>query len=136
MIDMKTRRVYTMAGTGKAGYDGDDGDARYATFGSSSQARFDGPISLSLDEEGNIFVGDRFNHVVRMIDRKSWVIRTIAGNRQSVEGVRNNPEETDPFRLNLPAISSMDYYGGRLFIPTDITSDLGDLIVMRMKSRT
>jgi len=134
MIDMKSRRVHTLAGTGKAGYEGDNGDARYATFGSSPQARFDGPISLSLDEEGNIFIGDRFNHVARMINKKSGIIKTIAGKRESIEGMRNNPKETNPFRLNLPAISSMDYYGGRLFIPTDITSELGDLIVMRRKN--
>jgi hypothetical protein len=136
MIDMKTKCVHTLAGTSRPGYTGDKGDALSATFGSNPQARFDGPISLSLDEEGNIFVGDRFNHVVRMIDRKSWIIKTIAGKPESVEGMKNNPQETNPFRINLPAISSMDYYGGRLYIPTDITSDSGDLIVMRRKNRT
>jgi hypothetical protein len=131
MIHLKNRVVKTIAGTGKAGYEGDNGDALNATFGSSPAARFDGPISLSLDEEGNIFVGDRQNHVVRMIHKKSGTITTIAGNHNSVKGLSNNPEEKDPLKLNLPEISSMDYYDGRLFVPTDLTQEEGDLAVLR-----
>jgi sugar lactone lactonase YvrE len=131
MIDRKNRRVINLAGTGAAGYEGDGGDARSATFGSDPNAKFDGPISMSLDEEGNIFVGDRFNHVVRMIHRKTGIIQTIAGNQKSVDEKRNEPELRDPLKLNLPKISSMDYYDGRLFIPTDLTDNLGDLIVLR-----
>jgi hypothetical protein len=131
MIDLKRRVVHTLAGTGKAGYEGDNGDALHATFGSDPEARFDGPISLSLDEEGNIFVGDRMNHVVRMINRKSGVIKTIAGNYHCVKGLNNNPEEKDPLKLNLPEISSMDYYDGRLFVPTDLSPEVGDLAVLK-----
>jgi hypothetical protein len=38
-------------------------------------------------------------------------------------GVRNDPAETDPRKLNLPKICSMDYYDGCLFIP-DQSDDL------------
>lgn len=131
LIDLKRRVVKTIAGTGKPGYEGDGEDAMNATFGSDLEARFDGPISLSLDEEGNIFVGDRMNHVVRMINRQTGIIRTIAGNHKSIKGMSNNPEEKDPLRLNLPEISSMDYYGGQLYIPTDLTPEEGDLAVLR-----
>ncbi len=130
LIDLRKRVVKTIAGTGKAGYDGDDGDALNATFGSNPTARFDGPISLSLDEEGNIFVGDRQNHVVRMIDKKSGVITTIAGRHNSVKGLSNNPDEKDPLKLNLPEISSMDYHDGHLFVPTDLTQEEGDLAIL------
>jgi hypothetical protein len=131
LIDLKHCVVSTLAGTGKAGYEGDNGPALKATFGSSSAARFDGPISLSLDEEGNIFVGDRMNHVVRMINKKSSIIRTIAGNHNSVEGMSNDLEEKDPLRLNLPEISSMDYWYGHLFVPTDLSPETGELTVLR-----
>jgi len=130
LIDLKRRVVHTLAGTGKSGYEGDNDDALNATFGSNPTARFDGPISLSLDEEGNIFVGDRQNHVVRMIQRKSGIIRTIAGNHNSVEGRSNNPAEKDPLKLNLPEISSMDYYDRHLFVPTDLSPEAGDLAVL------
>ena len=39
-IDLKRCVVSTLAGTGKAGYEGDDGNARNATFGSDPEARF------------------------------------------------------------------------------------------------
>jgi len=135
LIDLKRRVVNTLAGTGKAGYEGDNGDALNATFGSDPAARFDGPISLSLDEEGNIFVGDRMNHVVRMVNRKSGIIRTIAGDYNNVKGMSNNPEEKDPLKLNLPEISSMDYYNGHLFVPTDLSPEAGDLAVLRRTGR-
>jgi len=76
-------------------------------------------------------VGDRFNHVVRMILRETGIITTIAGEHESIDGKSNNPQETDPLKLNLPEISSMDYHDHRLFVPTDITKVTGDLIVLR-----
>jgi len=135
MIDAKQGSVQTIAGTGQPGYSGDSGDALNATFGGDPSARFDGPISLSVDEEGNIFVGDRQNHVVRMIHKNTNTIETIAGNHNAAKGKINNLAETDPLKLNLPEISSMDYYNGCLFIPTDITPEEGDLIVLK-KGRT
>jgi hypothetical protein len=129
-IDLNRCVVSTLAGTGKAGYDGDGGNALNATFSSDPAARFDGPISLSLDEQGNVFVGDRQNHVVRMIHRKSGIIETIAGNCNTVKGVPNDPNEKDPLKLNLPEISSTDYYDGHLFVPTDLSPEAGDLAVL------
>jgi sugar lactone lactonase YvrE len=134
LIDLENRKVKTIAGTGNAGYEGDHGNPLNATFGSDPTARFDGPISLSLDEEGNIFVGDRQNHVVRMIDKESQTVTTIAGNHNSIKGKRNDLHEEDPLKLNLPEISSMDYYAGRLFVPTDLSPETGDLAVLTRTS--
>jgi hypothetical protein len=66
-----------------------------------------------------------------MIQKKSHTITTIAGNHHSVKGKDNNLEEQDPLRLNLPEISSMDYYDGHLFVPTDLSPETGDLAVLR-----
>lgn len=131
VIDLAARCVRTVAGTGRAGYDGDGGDARGATFGGDPKAKFDGPISLSLDDEGNAYVGDRFNHVVRVIER-GGVITTIAGHPAVEREQANDPMERDRLRVNLPQISSMDYRDGRLFVPTDLTPDSGDLVVLRI----
>jgi hypothetical protein len=87
------------------------------------RARFDGPFSLSLDEAGNILVGDTYNHVVRVVDRATGTISTIAGKVAAKPGARNDPAETDPLKLNLSKICSMDYYGSCLFIP-DWSDDL------------
>ena len=101
-----------------------------ATFGGDPSARFDGHISLSLDEEGNIYVGDRFNRVIRMIEKRSDRIRTIPGNPTFKGEVGNSLTERNPLRLRLPKISSMDYYRRRLFVPTDLTDKSGDLAVL------
>lgn len=130
MIDVGVSRVLTIAGTGKPGYTGDGGNPLQATFGGDSSARFDGPISLSLDEDCNIYVGDRFNRVVRMIERKANTIATIAGDVAYRGEEDNDPLEGDLFALKLPNISSMDYYNGHLFVPTDLTEQSGDLVVL------
>ena len=134
VIDEAARSVRTLAGRGTSGYSGDGGDARTATFGGDPTAQFDGPISLSLDEAGNVYIGDRFNHVVRMIERDTGIITTIAG--RPIDDLRaNDPAERDALRLNLPRISSMDYSRGRLFVPTDLAGESGDLVVLRKVSK-
>jgi hypothetical protein len=131
VIDPEERMVRTIAGTGKPGYNGDGGPAAQATFGSDPKAKFDGPISLSLDEGGDMFVGDRFNHVVRLIHRQSRIIETIAGKNIADVKMKNDLAVSDPLNLNLPEISSMDYHEGRLYVPTDLGSDGRDLAVLR-----
>lgn len=130
VIDPSSRSVRLLAGTGTPGYTGDGADARTATFGSDPAAPFDGPISLSLDEAGNAYVGDRFNHVVRMIERDTNIISTIAGRPEADAATPNEPTERNPLRLNLPIISSMDFHNGLLFVPTDLASDSGDVAVL------
>jgi hypothetical protein len=134
VIDVGAGRVFTIAGTGLPGYGGDGGNPLLATVGGDKSARFDGPISLSLDEDGNIYVGDRFNRVVRMIDKESNTIVTIAGDTRFEGEQRNGQEEKDPLRLRLPKIASMDYWNGRLFVPTDLSEGSGDLAVL-LKAR-
>jgi len=129
-VDVAARVVLPFAGTGQPGYGGDGGAAVDATFGGDPSAQFDGPISLSLDEAGNAFVGDRFNAVVRTIERETGVISTIAGGGDPAVDAPNDPGEQDPLRLRLPMISSMDYAAGRLYVPTDLEDGSGDLAVL------
>lgn len=127
MIDTKNRRVNLLAGNGQSGYSGDNGDALHAALGGNVKTRFDGPWSLSLDEFDNIYIGDTQNHVIRMINRKTNIIQTIAGNPNIVTGKKNDIKEKNPFNLNLPLICGLDYCNGRLFIPEWD----GDLIVLK-----
>lgn len=64
--------IQTVAGTGARGYGGDGGDARVAVFAA--------PKEMTVDPAGNIFVVDTENHVIRLIDAKTWIVTTIAGN--------------------------------------------------------
>lgn len=130
-IDIRARVVRTVAGNGRPGYTGDGGDAQNATFGSDPTAKFDGPISLSIDEDGNVYVGDRFNQVVRMIQVNTGIISTIAGRFGDHASRANDPAVREPLEVNLPQISSMDYERGRLFVPTDLNHESGELVVLR-----
>lgn len=60
-----------LAGTGEKGYGGDGGPATEATF--------DAIHNLAVTPNGDIFLSDHVNHVVRRIDAKSGKISTFAG---------------------------------------------------------
>jgi sugar lactone lactonase YvrE len=60
--------VSTVAGDGTAGY----------IDGPASQARFNGPMGLSVSAGGDIYVADTYNDVIRMITTEGQVT-TIAG---------------------------------------------------------
>lgn len=128
MIDIEQNKVTLIVGTGEPGYFGDGKEAKKATLGSNKNEKFDGPWSMSLDEEGTIFIGDTHNHVVRMVEKrkKKHIISTIAGNPDYVPSLRNKVDETDPFKINLPKICGMDYFNNELYIPEWD----GDLIVL------
>lgn len=70
-VDAKTGVIKTIAGTGLAGFGGDNGPA--------TQAKFRQPHSLVLDKAGNIFIADIGNHRIRRIDAQTGLISTIAG---------------------------------------------------------
>ncbi|MCG3777863.1 MAG: Serine/threonine-protein kinase PknD [Nitrospira sp.] len=68
--------IKTKAGTGDSGWSGDGGAALAACLNE--------PKSLTLDAEGNLFIADSENHVIRKIDRKTNSISTVAGFIQGV----------------------------------------------------
>ena len=114
--DLKTRLIQTVAGTGDSGWSGDGAVA--------CAARLNEPKSLTLDAEGNLFIADSENHVVRKIDRKTNCIRTVAGRIQvceagmkpvslapTAEGVDDDPlAETG--RVNVHAVSQQTDLSG------------------------
>jgi streptogramin lyase len=70
-VDAKTRIISTIAGTGRAGFAGDDGPA--------TQAQLNQPHSIQFDTDGNLFICDIANHRVRKVDAKTGMISTFAG---------------------------------------------------------
>jgi sugar lactone lactonase YvrE len=70
-IDMETGLISTYAGSGERGFEGDGGLA--------TDARISNPFGLAFDDADNLFIADTENHKVRMVDRKSGRITTIAG---------------------------------------------------------
>lgn len=68
---MQSGIIETLAGNGEPGYAGDGGPAGAASLNE--------PKGLCVDREGNLFIADSENHVVRRVDRATGVITTVAG---------------------------------------------------------
>lgn len=79
-IDVATREVVTLAGSGTAGYAGDGGPA--------ADAQLNAPYNLDVDPSGAIFVAEFGSAVVRRIDADG-TISTAAGT--GVLGAANGP---------------------------------------------
>ena len=52
-------RVYNFAGTGTAGFFGDEGPA--------TAAQLNDPLSVAVDSRGNVYIADTGNHAIRMV---------------------------------------------------------------------
>jgi sugar lactone lactonase YvrE len=63
--------ITTLAGTGQAGSSGDGGPA--------ARAELNGPHSLAVAVNGDIFIADTWNNRVRKIDVRTGVITNVAG---------------------------------------------------------
>jgi sugar lactone lactonase YvrE len=71
-IDPKRATVFAVAGTGDAGFAGDGGPARLASFNF--------PMGLAIGPNGDIYVADTWNDRVRRIDPRTRIVTTVAGN--------------------------------------------------------
>ena len=70
-VDAVTGIITTVAGTGVAGFSGDNGPAL--------NAQLSGPSDVALDRTGNLYIGDQKNSRVRRVDTRG-IITTVAGN--------------------------------------------------------
>jgi large repetitive protein len=67
--------INAFAGTGTAGYSGDNGAA--------ISAQLDTPFGVATDPANNVYIADARNYVVRRVDSQSGTITTVAGNNTS-----------------------------------------------------
>ena len=71
LVTKSTGIISTIAGTGYPGYSGDGGPATNATLTADR---------LAVDpSNGNLYITDRNNNVIRMITKRTGIITTIAG---------------------------------------------------------
>ena len=103
-VDMTTGIVSTLAGTGELGYSGDGGPALEATFNEL--------YSLQVDTNGDIYVVDRLNSVVRKIEQSSGNIYTVAGTGEA--GYSGDGGKGVDAMLNEPNDCFLDGKGGLL----------------------
>jgi streptogramin lyase len=89
-IDMKTGMITTIAGTGQPGYGGDGGPA--------VKAQFKQPHSIQFGPEGDLYICDIGNHVIRKIDMKTATISTFAGTGKAGDTPDGSPIAGTPLK--------------------------------------
>ena len=103
-IDGRSGIITTVAGTAEPGYGGDGGPAAGATFNQ--------PYALDVDANGDLYIVDRLNAVVRKVDAASGIISTVAGTGAPGSGGDGGPAREAALRE--PNDCFLDGRGGLL----------------------
>ncbi len=107
--------ITTVAGTGTAGYTGDSGQATAATL--------KGSYKTAVDAQGNLYIADTLNNVVRKVTASTGAITTIAGSGTACAkstATCGDGGQATAANLNAPSGIAMDG-SGNLYI-----ADRGD----------
>ncbi|MDX1410647.1 MAG: NHL repeat-containing protein [Nitrospirales bacterium] len=80
--------VTTVAGNGEPGLTGDGAEATLASLNE--------PKDVVFDQEGNLYVADSENHVIRRIDRQSGMIQTFVGSPDEPDNKSDGPSAPNP----------------------------------------
>ena len=108
-VDRPTGIITTVAGSGETGYDGDEKPAL--------QAALDTPSAVATAQNGDIYIADTLNYRIRMIDAKTGLIHTIAGDGSP--GDNTNVGDGGPAtsaHLNMPEDVALDPRSGDIYI--------------------
>ena len=119
-VDLSTKRISTVAGSGKKGYSGDGGPALSADLNEPYEVRF--------DRAGNMYFAEMQNHVVRRVDTHTQVISTVAGT--GVAGFAGDGGPAAKALLRQPHSIAFDTLD-RLLI-----CDIGNLRIRRVDLKT
>ena len=103
-VDAVSGIVTTVAGDGRAGYDGDGGPA--------TSAALNAPHGIALDAAGQLYLADSDNHRIRRV-RRDGVIETVAG--AGIRGFSGDGGPATRARLDDPQGIAFDP-AGRLLI--------------------
>lgn len=102
--------ITTIAGTGASGFSGDGGPATAATFSALK--------GIAIDSDGNIFICDAGNNVIRKVTAADGKIQTIAGTPGS-GGFAGDGSPATQAKLNNPWGVAVDSNGNVFIADTD-----------------
>ena len=100
-VTVSTGIISTIAGTGIAGYSGDNGAATSATLYY--------PFGVALDTAGNVYIADTHNHRIRKVTISTGIITTFAGTGTASYSGDNGPATSAA--LNTPYGVAVDSAG-------------------------
>jgi glucose/arabinose dehydrogenase len=106
-VDRPTKIITTVAGSGENGYDGDE---KLAT-----DAALNTPSAVAAAPNGDIYIADTLNYRIRMIDAKTGLIHTVAGDGAPGDG--QNVGDGGPAtsaHLNMPSDVALETRNGNV----------------------
>jgi DNA-binding beta-propeller fold protein YncE len=112
-IDLNSSTIHHVAGTGQKGFSGDGGPAKAATL--------NGPKGIAVGPNGDVYVVDTENQVVRVIDPKAGTIARVAGS-----GTRGDGPEGDSLTCALSRPHGV-------FVDSDGAIFIGDTETQRVR---
>jgi GT2 family glycosyltransferase/DNA-binding beta-propeller fold protein YncE len=123
-VDRATKVITTVAGSGENGYDGDEKPATNAALNT--------PSAVAAAPNGDIYIADTMNYRIRMIDAKTGLIHTVAG-----DGTAGDPQHVGDggpatsAHLNMPSDVAIDTRNGDIYV-----ADMHHNRVRRVDART
>ncbi|OPH56018.1 hypothetical protein BC351_29450 [Paenibacillus ferrarius] len=102
MVNEKTGIITTVAGNGLKGYSGDGGSA--------ALAQLTNPSSIAFDSADNMYIVDQGNHAIRMVNKTTGVITTVAGTGKA--GYSGDGDVATSAKLSQPTRISVGPDGG------------------------
>jgi trimeric autotransporter adhesin len=102
-VNAATGIITTIAGSGTAGYSGDDNLAILASLQE--------PVGILIDNGGNLIIADTYNQRIRKVDAVTGFITTIAGTGEA--GFADGP--SNQAKLNVPQGLAEDANGNLYF---------------------
>jgi sugar lactone lactonase YvrE len=112
-FDLKAKKIYLVAGSGKKGFTGNGGPAKEATLS--------GPKGIALDAEGNAWLADTESHSVRMVNAKTGNLELMAGT-----GEKGNGPDGDPLKCQMARLHG-------IFVDADGSVYIGDSEAHRVR---
>ena len=91
--------ITTVAGTGRGGYDGDNVPA--------VDARLLHPRGIAVDQTGNLYIADAFNHRVRRVDPMGIITTVVGLGEWGQEGDHGHADEA---ALRQPTVVAVDAF--------------------------
>ena len=112
--------ITTVVGNGQPAYAGDGGPAR--------QASLKNPHEIRFDHDGNLFIADAGNNVIRRYDARTGLISTVAGNGHP--GFAGDGGPATRAQLKTPISLQLDS-ANNLYI-----ADIGNQVIRRVDGAT
>jgi len=111
-VDASSHNITTVAGSEDPYFGAYGGDG-----GAATNARLNAPTGVAVDANGNLFIADTGNAVIRRVDATSQVITTYAGTNPAADVVFgcNSGNAASNARLGKPTGVTIDGFGN-LFV--------------------